>query len=68
MHLDARYAQQTAQLFGWHEHGSGCGRGSRRGLREGRRPRGMEGNIAFHFLHQLMDMAVEHGDRTKPRE
>src|ERR1019366_7266514 len=35
--FDARYAQQTTQLFGWHEHRSWRGRGSRRGLREGRR-------------------------------
>src|SRR5215469_16562087 len=29
-------------------------------LRKGRGHRGMEGNFAFHFLHHLMDMPVEH--------
>jgi hypothetical protein len=61
--FDARYAQQTTQLFGWHEHRSWRGRGSRRGLREGRRHGGMEGDMAFDLLHQLMDMAIEHGDQ-----
>src|ERR1700730_10163362 len=66
--LDARYSKQSAQLFGWHQHRSGGSGGSWRGLRESGGHRGMESHTAFHFLHQLMDMAIEHGDRAEPFE
>ena len=62
------YTQYGTKFFGRHEQVSGRGRGSGRGLREGGRPRGAEGDMAFDLLHQLMDMAVEHGDRAEPLE
>src|SRR3984893_8823651 len=66
--LDACYPQQSAQLLGRHQHRSGRSGGSGRGLREGGRHRGMEDDIAFDFLHQLVDMAIEHRDRAEPFE
>ena len=40
--------------------GAGCGKG-RRSCR-------MESDVAFHFLHHLMNMAIEHGQRAKSLE
>src|ERR1043166_1690015 len=39
-----------------------------RGLRIGGGARGVEGDIAFHLLHDLVDMAVQHGDGTEPAQ
>src|SRR5262245_30893624 len=39
-----------------------------RRLREGCRSRSMEGDVSFDFLHDLMDVAVEHGHRAEALE
>src|SRR6202040_3646942 len=61
-------AEQAAQFARWNQHRAGRRRSARYGLREGRRARGMEGHIALHLLHQLVDMAVKNGDRAEGRE
>ena len=58
--------EQRAQLVIRDFHRAGRGRGTGRWLREPGCPGGVEGDIAFDFLHHLMDVAVEHGDRAKP--
>src|SRR6185312_11472988 len=40
----------------------------RRRLREGGGPRGMEGDVTFDLLHDLMNVAVEHCHRAKSLE
>src|SRR5262245_564392 len=62
---DAEHAPQFV-VRDLHRAGRRC-RAWRR-LWEGRRARGMEGDVAFHFLHDLMDVAIEHGHRTKALE
>ena len=49
-------------------HRAGRGRGARRRLRKGGRARGMESDVAFHLLHHLMDVAVEHRHRAEALE
>ncbi len=49
-------------------HRSWRGRGARRRLRKRGRAGGVEGDVAFHFLHDLVDMAVEHGHRAEALE
>ena len=46
--------------------GPGDGRGAGRRLRERRRARGVEGDVALDLLHDLVDVAVEHGHRAEP--
>ena len=41
------------------------GSGAGRGLRECRGHRGMKGDVALDLLHHLVDVPVEHGDRTE---
>src|SRR5581483_2836696 len=39
--------------------------GAGRGLREGRGARRVEADVALHLLHDLVDVAVQHGDRAE---
>src|SRR6476619_3586054 len=45
--------------------GSGAGAVPGRRLRKSRRPGCVEVDVAFDFLHQLMNMTIEHRHRTK---
>src|SRR5579863_3021851 len=58
-------AEDIAELVCGNLHRSGRGRGAGRGLREGGGHGGVERDVAFDLLHDLMDVAVEHGDRAK---
>src|SRR6516162_2791441 len=58
--------EQRTQLVVRDLHRTRRGRGTGRWLRERGRHGGMEGDMAFNFLHHLMDVAVEHGDRAEP--
>ena len=60
-----RDAEHRAQLLRRHAHRSGRGRRTRRGLRESGRSRGVEGDVAFNFLHDLVNMTVQHRDRAE---
>src|SRR5690242_2130348 len=62
---DAGGAEQAAQPVGGDLHRPGRWRGAGRGLREGGRACGMEGDVAFDLLHHLVDVAVEHGHRAE---
>src|SRR5882724_3230393 len=53
------------QLVGWHLHRSGRGSFSGRRLRKRSRHGGMEGNLPFDLLHDLMNMSVQHRDGTE---
>ena len=55
-------AEHLLQLI--RRHGERAGRLGLAGfrLRIGRRPRGLEGDVALHFLHDLVDVPVEHRD------
>ena len=61
-------AEIFAQFAGGHELRARRRGGSRRRLREGGRARGVEGHRSLDLLHQLMDVAVEHGHRAEPRQ
>ena len=65
---DAADAEQAAQLARRHGHRPGRWRRARRRLREGGRARRVEGDVAFDLLHDLVDVAVEHGDRAEALE
>ena len=45
--------------------GPGRWRRAGRRLRKGGRARGVEGHVAFDLLHDLVDVAVQHGDRAE---
>ncbi len=64
--VDRGDAQYVAQLVRWHFKRSRTGRLSGRRLGKRRGGRGMEGDVTFHLLHRLVDMAVEHRHRTEP--
>src|SRR3954471_8490207 len=65
LEVDAGNAEQAAKLVVGDLHRSGGGRGARRRLREGGRARGVERDIAFHLLHHLMDVTVQHRHRAE---
>ena len=59
---DLRDAEDALQLSRGNHHRAGVGSLARRRLRKGGRGRGVEGDVAFDLLHDLVDVAVEHGD------
>ncbi len=58
-------SQHLRQLIGRHFQGPGGIGCSGNRLGKGRGARGVEGDVAFDLLHDLMDMAVEHRDRAE---
>src|SRR6185312_14461647 len=65
LEVDAGDPEHAAELRVLDFHRAGRGGGAGRGLREGGRARGMERDGAFDLLHDLVDVAVEHGDGTE---
>src|SRR5512143_3598395 len=65
-HRDAGDAEHRAKPIRRHRHGARRGRRPSYRLREAGGSRGMEGHVAFDLLHDLVDVAVEHGHRTEP--
>src|SRR6185436_16165069 len=65
---DGAHAQDAAQVAGRDLHRPRCGRRAGRGLREGGRAGGVEGHVALGLLDDLVDVAVQNGDRAEPRE
>src|ERR1700733_6584786 len=61
-------AEHGAQLIVRDFHRPRRGRGARRRLRERGRARGVERDVAFHLLHHLVDVAVEHRHLTEALE
>src|SRR5258708_32017020 len=59
------YCKHPAQLLGRSLHRTGGGCSSRVGLREGSRSGGVEGDIALHFLHGLMNVSVQNRNRAE---
>src|SRR4029077_13277398 len=59
-HLDARNPEQRAELLGRYRHRSRRWRSPGSGLRESCRSRGMESHVAFDFLHDLVDVPIQH--------
>ena len=57
--------QHLVQLLRRHFQGPGGGGGTGGGLREGRRHRRVKGDLAFNLLQNLVDVAIEHGDRAE---
>ena len=62
---DAAGAEHAGQLIGGNLERPGPLPHAGRGLRIGGRARGVEGHVALDFLHDLMDVAVQHGDRAE---
>src|SRR5581483_4564612 len=62
---DVAGAKHGAQLVVSDFHRARRGRGARRRLREGSRARGVERHVALDLLHDLVDVAVEHGHRAE---
>ena len=58
-------AEHLSKSFGGDLHRAGGGSAAGRGLRERRGHRGMEGDVALHLLHHLVNVPVEHGDRAE---
>src|SRR5262245_29723717 len=65
---DVGDAENRAQLVVCNFHRTRRGSRARRGLREGSRHRGVEGDVAFDLLHDLVDVTVEHRDRAEALE
>src|ERR1700756_1909158 len=65
---DVGDAENRAQLVVGDFHRPGRGRRARRWLREGGRPGGVECDVAFDFLHDLVNVAVEHRHRAEAFE
>src|SRR5258708_10405221 len=59
------YSQQPAQLVGRERHGAGGSWRCRMGLREGGGSGGVEGDIALHLLHGLMNVSVQSRNRSE---
>src|SRR5438874_13658516 len=57
-----------AELLISHLHRTGAFGRTGSGLREGSGHRRVERDIPFHFLHDLVDVTVQYGDRTKSLE
>ena len=58
-------AQHGGKNFRRDLHGARLGRGTRGRLRKSRGRGGVEGHVALNLFQRLVDMAIEHGDRTK---
>src|SRR5258708_17421527 len=65
---DVGDAENRAQLVVGDFQRSRRGRRTRRWLREGCRPCGVEGDVAFDLLHDLVNVAVEHRHRAEALE
>src|SRR5271168_4426393 len=65
---DAPDAKQGAQLFSRNSHRTRRGSRARRRLRKAHRQRGVECDVALHFLDDLMNVTVEHRHRTETLE
>src|SRR5690348_11435485 len=65
LEVDAGNAEHGAELGVLDLHRAGRGGAARRRLRKRSRARGVEGDVALDLLHHLVDVAVEHGHRTK---
>src|SRR3984957_5752206 len=65
---DGRQSKLAAELIGGNEHRPRRRRCARHRLWECRRQRGVEGNVAFALLSELMGVAIENGDRTEALE
>ena len=63
--IHMRDAQHAAQLIRGHFHGAGRRRSAGRRLRERGGQRRVKSDVAFHFLHDLVNMAVQDGDRAE---
>src|SRR5207237_10791695 len=63
--VDRPHAEHRVQLLGRHLHRPGRGRAARSRLRECRRPRGMERDVALDLLLDLVDVAIQHGYRPE---
>src|ERR1700746_2287273 len=63
--IDRSHAEHRVQLLGRHLHRPGRRRASRCRLRECGGPCGMERDVALDLLLDLVDVAVEHGDRPE---
>src|ERR1041385_2356749 len=63
--VHAGEAEHLPKLFGRYRHRSGGGSAARRGLGESRGHRGVEGDVALDFLHHLVNVPIEHGDRAE---
>ena len=66
--LDIGNANQAPQAFRWNFHWARRWSASRRRLWKGRRHGRVESHIALHFLHDLVNVAVEHRHRPKALE
>jgi len=67
-HGDGGQPKLGAELVCRDKHRPGRRRTTRGRLRKCRRQCRVEGHVAFDLLGQLMDMAVQHGDRAEPLE
>src|SRR5579872_3703255 len=65
---DLAHAEHAAQLLRRYLERTWSRPLAGRRLWERRRQGGLERDVAFDFLHDLMDVAVEHGDRTEALE
>ena len=61
-----RDSQHAAQLFRGHSHGPGGRRCARHRLGKSGGHGGMKSGVALYFLHDLMNMPVQHGDGAEP--
>src|ERR1700730_12303297 len=68
LEVDAGNAEQAAKLVVGDLHRPGRRGGARRRLRERGRARGVEGDVALDLLHHLVDVAVQHRNRTEALE
>src|SRR5262249_37642077 len=62
---DVSNSQYVVQLLRGHFHGAGGGSCTGSWLWEGRRHRRVKGDVAFDFLQNLVDVAIQHGDRAE---
>src|SRR6266446_6891773 len=60
--VDVGHSQHAAQLFGRDLHRAGRWSCAWLRLRESSRAGGVEGDVAFYFLHNLVNVSVEDGD------
>ena len=56
--IDVSDSENRAESFRFHFHRPRFGRRARRRLRKGRRHGGVKSDVAFHFPHRLMNVAV----------
>ena len=63
-----RDAEHALELFRIDLHRTRGGCGARCGLRKGGRHRGVKRHVALHLLHDLVNVAVQHGHRSEALE